>query len=517
MYDVNRLFCLSQLEDGAHLFGQRLAERLVVLGLHVAAVHAGLGDAVGVIMEAAGAVGDLLEIVGVVDAFLPSFAPHGRFGNVCYRGWRDDQNLRACLGQRVMALDRLNEREHASRRVVGRDSILFLEIIASQHDDQDVDRRMGFQHRNDRPHAVLVDAFDRVVEHGGPPTQAFLDNPGFGSQIASDYVGIALVRRNTVRRLGNVGEGRAAPGVGVAEADDGIHSLSPRMRRRHRRTGCNGGLCCYIDHTCSKKQRHCGSQRAHDPASRENDLSVYRRPDPIPRPRQEPQQAPSPLQPVRQEPDDLNHLIARKIFAAISSGHFAEGSILPNEFALGETLGVSRTALREAIKGLSSKGMLETRRRRGTRVTDRSQWTLIDGEVINWSRKDGDNRISEELWQGLTLVMPEVARLAAANPLRVRLGQAQGAQRALAVAALLTEIARLSGNRFLTSLASISLISLARDDRPFLDKRFGTISEKAIEILRSAVISGDASGAALAIGAFFETSDQPADAEAASC
>ncbi|KSV71983.1 hypothetical protein N182_29940 [Sinorhizobium sp. GL2] len=246
-------------------------------------------------------------------------------------------------------------------------------------------------------------------------------------------------------------------------------------------------------------------------------MSVYRRPDPIPRPRQEPQQAPSPLQPVRQEPDDLNHLIARKIFAAISSGHFAEGSILPNEFALGETLGVSRTALREAIKGLSSKGMLETRRRRGTRVTDRSQWTLIDGEVINWSRKDGDNRISEELWQGLTLVMPEVARLAAANPLRVRLGQAQGAQRALAVAALLTEIARLSGNRFLTSLASISLISLARDDRPFLDKRFGTISEKAIEILRSAVISGDASGAALAIGAFFETSDQPADAEAASC
>ena len=244
-------------------------------------------------------------------------------------------------------------------------------------------------------------------------------------------------------------------------------------------------------------------------------MSVYRRPDPIPRPRQEQPQAPSPLQPVRPESDDLNHLVARKIFAAISAGHFAEGSILPNEFALGETLGVSRTALREAIKGLSSKGMLETRRRRGTQVTDRSQWTLIDGEVINWSRRDGDNRISHELWQGLKLVMPEIAGLAAANPLHVRLGSAtlSGGQRTVAVATLLTEIARLSGNRFLTSLASVSLINLARDDRPFLDKRFSDVPDRAVETLRQAVISGDASGAALAIGLFFQPTERATHAE----
>ncbi|MDB5550282.1 MAG: hypothetical protein JWL86_266 [Rhizobium sp.] len=244
-------------------------------------------------------------------------------------------------------------------------------------------------------------------------------------------------------------------------------------------------------------------------------MSVYRRPDPIPRPRQEQPQAPSPLQPVRPESDDLNHLVARKIFAAISSGHFAEGSILPNESALGETLGVSRTALREAIKGLSSKGMLETRRRRGTQVTDRSQWTLIDGEVINWSRRDGDNRISGELWQGLKLVMPEIARLAAVNPLRVRLAPtaSAGGNRTVGLATLLTETARLSGNRFLASLASISLISLARDDRLFLDTRFGAVPDRVVEALRRAVISGDASGAALAMGVLFEPSEHPARAE----
>jgi DNA-binding FadR family transcriptional regulator len=239
-------------------------------------------------------------------------------------------------------------------------------------------------------------------------------------------------------------------------------------------------------------------------------LSVYRRPDPIPRPRGDAPTASSPLQAVRTESDDLSSLVARKIFAAISAGHFAEGSILPNEHALGETLGVSRTALREAIKGLSSKGMLETRRRRGTQVTDRSQWTLVDGEVINWSRKDGDGRISEELWQGLKLVMPEVARLAAANPLRVRLGSASapGGQPTLAVAALLTEIARLCGNRFLTSMASISLISLVRDDRAFLDRRLAAVADGAIDALRRAVTGGDPDAAARAMDGIFGTVQQ---------
>ena len=111
-----------------------------------------------------------------------------------------------------------------------------------------------------------------------------------------------------------------------------------------------------------------------------------------------------------------------------------------------------------------------------------------------------------QTWAEWQPVMPELARLAATNPMRVRLGSAaaSGAQRTLAIAALLTEIARMSGNRFLTSLASISLISLARDDRLFLDKRFGAISEKAVETLRQAVISGDAAGAVNAIAECFE-------------
>ena len=115
-------------------------------------------------------------------------------------------------------------------------------------------------------------------------------------------------------------------------------------------------------------------------------MTVYRRPDPIPL-RHSAVASPGGLNTVKHEPDDLNRLVAREIFQAIASGHFPVGSILPNEHQLSADLGVSRTALREAIKGLASKGLVETRRKRGTLVLDRSRWDMLNPEVIAWSRK----------------------------------------------------------------------------------------------------------------------------------
>ena len=223
-------------------------------------------------------------------------------------------------------------------------------------------------------------------------------------------------------------------------------------------------------------------------------MTVYRRPDPIPRRRPEPGVQPSPLQSVRPESDDLHHLVARKIYAAITGGHFPEGSILPNEHALGETLGVSRTALREAIKGLSSKGMLETRRRRGTMVLDRSHWTQVDGEVINWSRRGDSVRVSGELWQALQSVMPTLAGAAAGNPLARRLALpsfAVAQERAVAITLFFTDIARLSENRFLFSVASIGLVSLIQDDPDFLRRALDEMTDGDLKALHAAIVSGD--------------------------
>jgi DNA-binding FadR family transcriptional regulator len=51
---------------------------------------------------------------------------------------------------------------------------------------------------------------------------------------------------------------------------------------------------------------------------------------------------------------------------------------------LGEQFGVSRTAVREAVKTLTAKGMLLPRPRIGTRVMPRSSWNFLDKELLAW-------------------------------------------------------------------------------------------------------------------------------------
>jgi DNA-binding FadR family transcriptional regulator len=58
--------------------------------------------------------------------------------------------------------------------------------------------------------------------------------------------------------------------------------------------------------------------------------------------------------------------------------------VLPNESSLGRKFGVSRTALREAIKVLASKGLVEVRRKTGTRVRSQAEWNMLDPEVLTW-------------------------------------------------------------------------------------------------------------------------------------
>ena len=48
--------------------------------------------------------------------------------------------------------------------------------------------------------------------------------------------------------------------------------------------------------------------------------------------------------------------------------------------------GVSRTVIREAVKMLISKGMLEVRPRTGTRVLDPRNWQLLDRDVLMWQQ-----------------------------------------------------------------------------------------------------------------------------------
>jgi DNA-binding FadR family transcriptional regulator len=69
---------------------------------------------------------------------------------------------------------------------------------------------------------------------------------------------------------------------------------------------------------------------------------------------------------------------------SIVSGQQPEGSLLPGDVELLERFGVSRTVLREALKTLAAKGMVQARARVGTRVRPRGSWNLFDAEVLKW-------------------------------------------------------------------------------------------------------------------------------------
>lgn len=97
----------------------------------------------------------------------------------------------------------------------------------------------------------------------------------------------------------------------------------------------------------------------------------------------------------------------------IVSGDYPQGSQLPNEADLAAQLGVSRGGVREAVKALAAKGLLEPRPRLGTRVLPRREWNLLDREVIEWHGRADDRVLFHDLLQLRQMVEPEAARLAA--------------------------------------------------------------------------------------------------------
>jgi DNA-binding FadR family transcriptional regulator len=69
---------------------------------------------------------------------------------------------------------------------------------------------------------------------------------------------------------------------------------------------------------------------------------------------------------------------------AIVSGRYPVGSILPNDMAMMLQYRVSRTVLREALKTLEAKGLVEARPKVGTRISPRSRWNMFDIQVLSW-------------------------------------------------------------------------------------------------------------------------------------
>lgn len=76
--------------------------------------------------------------------------------------------------------------------------------------------------------------------------------------------------------------------------------------------------------------------------------------------------------------------LARQIGMDILSGRLKPGDVLDGEIEASDRRNVSRNTYREAIRMLVAKGLLTSRTRTGTRVTDTAAWQLLDPDVLAW-------------------------------------------------------------------------------------------------------------------------------------
>ncbi|MCA2221815.1 FadR/GntR family transcriptional regulator [Nonomuraea aurantiaca] len=114
-------------------------------------------------------------------------------------------------------------------------------------------------------------------------------------------------------------------------------------------------------------------------------------------------------------PDTARHAhVVHALGARIVDGSLVPGTPIPIEEQLVNELGVGRSAVREGVKVLAGKGLLETRRSAGTRVRPRESWSLLDADVLSWrfgpDAQPGDIRVLADLRVALE---PGAARVAA--------------------------------------------------------------------------------------------------------
>lgn len=107
------------------------------------------------------------------------------------------------------------------------------------------------------------------------------------------------------------------------------------------------------------------------------------------------------------------HVVA-ELGRGIVSGNIPEGSLLPGDAELSARFGVSRTVLRESMKTLAAKRLVEAKAKVGTRVLDKASWNFFDSDVLGWRVEAGlDFEFIEHLAEMRMALEPAAAAAAA--------------------------------------------------------------------------------------------------------
>ncbi|BDI24033.1 FadR/GntR family transcriptional regulator [Herbiconiux sp. L3-i23] len=128
--------------------------------------------------------------------------------------------------------------------------------------------------------------------------------------------------------------------------------------------------------------------------------------------------------------------VIEAIGRAIVGGVYRPGDLLPREAELTAEYAVSRTSVREAMKVLAAKGLVDIRPKIGTRVRSQELWNTFDSDLLSWTHSEGrGTELMQDLVELRQIVEPNAARLAAGRASMSDLGALERIAQAMAASA----------------------------------------------------------------------------------
>jgi DNA-binding FadR family transcriptional regulator len=112
----------------------------------------------------------------------------------------------------------------------------------------------------------------------------------------------------------------------------------------------------------------------------------------------------------------LHREVVEQLGLRIVRGDYPPGTRIDVE-ALEPELKVSKSVVREALRVIREKGLIDSWQKRGTFVTSRDSWKLLDTDVMMWRReaRRDDDQLLSDLSQLRNAIEPAAAGLAAAR------------------------------------------------------------------------------------------------------
>ncbi|UPG84605.1 FadR family transcriptional regulator [Luteibacter aegosomatis] len=210
---------------------------------------------------------------------------------------------------------------------------------------------------------------------------------------------------------------------------------------------------------------------------------------------------------------NLHGQVVQELGQMIVGGKLKPGEGLPREEVLAEQMKVSRTALREAMKVLVTKGLIESRQRTGARVRDAMYWNQLDADVLAWRcAQMPTESFVEKLVEMRELIEPAAAAAAARRRTPKQLEDLKAAYEAMAASedldawaeadlAFHESLLRATNNELMVSLFSVIETALgtffllsARNSEnfklalPHHEKVYEAVKKRQPEVARQAML-----------------------------